>query len=495
MDKISDLKNIVINTLDTNKAEDIVTIDLKDKSSMADFMIIASGTSSRHIQSLSEQVLEKLKDNGFKNSKIEGKESSEWKLVDGIDLIVHIFHPEKRKFYELEKIWSELIPKRESYHMKKIQIYLIIFCTQFLFLEKVNSAEIDIYKKIDLFGEVLEKINKEYVDEINQSESMDSAINGLLQSLDPYSSYMSPEIFEEMQTETSGEFGGLGIEVSMEAGVVKVITPIDDTPASKAGIKAGDYIVKINDVQVQGKSLSEAVDLMRGPVGSGIELTVRRRGAKKALTFNVVREIIEVQSVKSELLENNIGYLRLTSFNDNSSQQIKKQIKKLKKNKNLNSYILDLRNNPGGLLSQAIKISDFFLENGEIVSTKSRKKSENRKWFAKKGDILDGKTLLVLINYGSASASEIVAGALKDHKRAILVGENSYGKGSVQSIIPLKNKGAIRLTVAKYYLPSGKSISEVGVRPDIEVNEEGDDFRIKTDTDNQLNYAIKLLNG
>ena len=379
--------------------------------------------------------------------------------------------------------------------MKKIQVYLIIFCTQFLFLEKVNSAEIDIYKKIDLFGEVLEKINKEYVDEINQSESMDSAINGLLQSLDPYSSYMSPEIFEEMQTETSGEFGGLGIEVSMEAGVVKVITPIDDTPASKAGIKAGDYIVKINDIQVQGKSLSEAVDLMRGPVGSGIELTVRRRGAKKALTFNVVREIIEVQSVKSELLENDIGYLRLTSFNDNSSQQIKKQIKKLKKNKNLNSYILDLRNNPGGLLSQAIKISDFFLENGEIVSTKSRKKSENRKWFAKKGDILDGKTLLVLINYGSASASEIVAGALKDHKRAILVGENSYGKGSVQSIIPLKNRGAIRLTVAKYYLPSGKSISEVGVRPDIEVNEEGDDFRIKTDTDNQLNYAIKLLNG
>ena len=379
--------------------------------------------------------------------------------------------------------------------MKKIKIYLIILFTQFLFLEQVNSAEIDIYKKIDLFGEVLEKINKEYVDEINQSESMDSAINGLLQSLDPYSSYMSPEIFEEMQTETSGEFGGLGIEVSMEAGVVKVITPIDDTPASKAGIKAGDYIVKINDIQVQGKSLSEAVDLMRGPVGSGIELTVRRRGAKKALTFNVVREIIEVQSVKSELLENNIGYLRLTSFNDNSSQQIKKQIKKLKKNKNLNSYILDLRNNPGGLLSQAIKISDFFLENGEIVSTKSRKKSENRKWFARKGDILDGKTLLVLINYGSASASEIVAGALKDHKRAILVGENSYGKGSVQSIIPLKNKGAIRLTVAKYYLPSGKSISEVGVRPDIEVNEEGDDFRIKTDTDNQLNYAIKLLNG
>ena len=379
--------------------------------------------------------------------------------------------------------------------MKKIKFLLLIFFSVFYLNKTVISAEIDIYKKIDLFGEVLEKINKEYVDEFNQSESMDSAINGLLQSLDPYSSYMSPKIFDEMQTETSGEFGGLGIEVSMEAGVVKVISPIDDTPASRAGLKAGDYIVKINDVQVQGKSLSEAVDLMRGPVGSGIELTVRRRGERKALTFNIIREVIQVQSVKSEIIDENIGYIRLTSFNDNSSDQIEKQIKKLNKDKNVNSFILDLRNNPGGLLSQAIKISDFFLENGEIVSTKSRKKSENRKWFAKKGDITDGRTLLVLINYGSASASEIVAGALKDHKRAIIVGENSFGKGSVQSIIPLKNRGAIRLTVAKYYLPSGKSISEVGVRPDIEVNEEGDDFRIKTDTDNQLNYAIKLLNG
>ena len=373
--------------------------------------------------------------------------------------------------------------------MKKV-LTLFLFC--FLF-QQVNSAENNIYKKIDLFGEVLEKINKEYVDEINQSESMDSAINGLLQSLDPYSAYMSPEIFNEMQTETSGEFGGLGIEVSMESGVVKVISPIDDTPASRAGIKAGDYIVKINDVQVQGKSLSEAVDLMRGPVGSGIELTIRRRGERKALIFNVVREIIQIQSVKADILEKNIGYLRLTSFNENSGKQIEREIKKLEKNKDVKSYILDLRNNPGGLLSQAIKISDFFLDNGEIVSTKSRKPSENRKWFAKKGDLTNGKVLIVLINYGSASASEIVAGALKDHKRAILLGENSYGKGSVQSIIPLKNDGAIRLTVAKYYLPSGKSISEVGVSPDIEIDEENDDFRIKTETDNQLEYAIKLL--
>ena len=379
--------------------------------------------------------------------------------------------------------------------MIKESFLKILFLIYIFLIQNVYSIENEIYKKIDLFGEVLEKINKEYVDEINQSESMDSAINGLLQSLDPYSAYMSPEIFNEMQTETSGEFGGLGIEVSMESGVVKVISPIDDTPASKAGIKAGDYIVKIDDTQVQGKSLSEAVDLMRGPVGSGIELTVRRRGEKKALTFTIIREIIEIKSVKADTLEKNIGYIRLTSFNENSAKQIEKEIKKLENNKEIKYYILDLRNNPGGLLSQAIKISDFFLDKGEIVSTKSRKPSENRKWFANQGDLTNGKSIIVLINYGSASASEIVAGALKDHKRAILLGENSYGKGSVQSIIPLKNEGAIRLTVAKYYLPSGKSISEVGVSPDIEIEEETEEFRIKTETDNQLNYAIKLLNG
>ena len=378
--------------------------------------------------------------------------------------------------------------------MIKKNLKIIIFFYLF-FIQTVNSSENEIYNKIDLFGEVLEKINKEYVDEINQSEGMDSAINGLLQSLDPYSAYMSPEIFNEMQTETSGEFGGLGIEVGMESGVVKVISPIDDTPASKAGIKAGDYIVKIDNIQVQGKSLSEAVDLMRGSVGSEIELTVRRRGEKKALTFKIVREVIQIKSVKAELLEKSIGYIRLTSFNENSGKQIKKEIQKFEKNNNAKSYILDLRNNPGGLLSQAIKISDFFLDNGEIVSTKSRKKSENKKWFANKGDLTNGKTLVVLINYGSASASEIVAGALKNHKRAILLGENSYGKGSVQSIIPLKNNGAIRLTVAKYYLPSGESISEIGVSPDIEISEESDNFKIKTETDNQLNYAIKLLKG
>ena len=376
--------------------------------------------------------------------------------------------------------------------MKKLLFIIFIILT---ICQKSFSENKEIYKKIDLFGEVLEKINKEYVDEVDQSKGLDAAINGLLQSLDPYSAYMTPESFEGMQTETSGKFGGLGIEIGMEAGVVKVISPIDNTPASKAGLKAGDYIVKIEGEQVQGKSLMEAVDLMRGPVGSSIEITVRRRGVKKALIFNITREIIQVQSVKSELIDNNIGYIRLTSFNENSSEQINEKVKKLNKNKNLIGYILDLRNNPGGLLSQAIKISDSFLENGEIVSTKSRKISENRKWFAKKGDITGGKTLVVLINYGSASASEIVAGALKDHKRAIILGENSYGKGSVQSIIPLKNNGAIRLTIAKYYLPSGKSISEVGVTPDIEIVEESENFKFNSETDNQLNFAVKLLNG
>jgi len=375
------------------------------------------------------------------------------------------------------------------------KILLILFFSILLLNKSFSKNEEDIYQKIDLFSEVLDKINKEYVDEVNQGKVMDAAINGVLQSLDPYSAYMSPEMFDNMQIETTGEFGGLGIEVGMEAGVVKVISPIDNTPASRAGVKAGDYIVKINETQVQGKSLTEAVELMRGPVGTDIEITVRRVGKKKAIIFNITREIIEIESVKSKILDDKIGYLRLTSFNENSSEQIKNKIKEIKKDKKIKGYILDLRNNPGGLLSQAIRISDFFLDYGEIVSTKSRKRSENRKWFSKKGDLIDGKTLIVLINYGSASASEIVAGALKEHKRAILIGENSYGKGSVQSIIPLKNKGAIRLTISKYYLPSGKSISEVGVTPDIEIEESSDGFAINTDTDNQLNFALKLLNG
>jgi len=315
-----------------------------------------------------------------------------------------------------------------------LTVLTIIFFTSSNNLNAKNEDKL--YEKIDLFGEVLEKVRDEYVDEIDEAEAMDSAINGVLQSLDPYSAYMNPEIFEESQTETSGKFGGLGIEVTMEAGVVKVITPIDDTPASRAGVKAGDYIVRINGEQVQGKTLMEAVNLMRGEIGTSIEITVRRKGLSKAKIFKIVRESIEIKSVVSKIVENKVGYLRLRAFNENSDDQLKKEIKKIEKNKKTIGYILDLRNNPGGLLSQAIKISDMFLNDGEIVSTKGRKRSDNKKYFAKEGDKINGKPLIVLINNGSASASEIVAGALQDQKRAVLLGETTFGKGSVQSIIP-----------------------------------------------------------
>ena len=376
--------------------------------------------------------------------------------------------------------------------MKKIIILSIIFLNSF---NLSAFSKNDLYEKIDLFGEVMENIKKDYVDEVDQAEMMDAAINGVLQSLDPYSAYMSPELFKEMQSDTSGQFGGLGIEIGMEAGVVKVISPIDDTPAAKAGIKAGDYIVKIGKEQVQGKSLMEAVKLMRGPVGSSINLTIRRKNVKKPLEFKITRKIIEVQSVSSEIIskDKNLGYIRLKSFNENSDKQLLKSIKDFEKKSKIKGYILDLRNNPGGLLTQAINITDFFLDDGEIVSTKGRKVSETRKFFSRKGDGIDGKPLIVIINLGSASAAEIVSGALKDHKRAIILGERSYGKGSVQSIIPLKNGGGLRLTISKYYLPSGKSISDVGVLPDIFVEETGNDFKINTDNDNQLKYAVNLL--
>ena len=376
--------------------------------------------------------------------------------------------------------------------MKKIFIFLFL---SFFYTSVVSSNTFndELYKKIDLFAEVLEKIRKEYVDEVDQSELIDNAINGALQSLDPYSAYMDSELFESMETDTKGEFGGLGIEVGMEAGVVKVVAPIDGTPAARAGLKAGDYIVKINGEQVQGKSLMEAVKLMRGPVGSKIDLTIRRKGIKKAFSKTVKREIIEIKSVESKILKKNIGYLKLNAFNSNSSKQLVDQIKNIENKNKTSGYILDLRNNPGGLLTQAINVADFFLDDGEIVSTRGRKSIENRRFFAKKGDKVKGKPLIVLINNGSASASEIVAGALKDHKRAIILGSSTYGKGSVQSIIPLKNGGGIRITISKYYLPSGQSISEVGVKPDIFVDDENDDFQINTDTDSQLNYALKLL--
>ena len=377
--------------------------------------------------------------------------------------------------------------------MKKYLLSIVLILLIFVSEKTYANTSDKLYEKIDLFGEVLEKIKQEYVDEIDQADVMDSAINGVLQSLDPYSAYMNPEIFQSMETDTKGEFGGLGIEIGMEAGVVKVISPIDGTPAEKAGIKAGDYIVKIDGVQVQGKTLMEAVKLMRGPVGSKIGLTIRRKGEKKALEIIIVREIIQVQSVEAKIIKKNIGYLRLKAFNSNSSKQLVEKINKFEIKDKPIGYILDLRNNPGGLLTQAINVTDFFLEDGEIVSTKGRKLIENRRFFARKGDKVKGKPLIVLINEGSASASEIVAGALRDHKRAIVLGESTYGKGSVQSIIPLSDGGGIRITVSKYYLPSGKSISEVGVSPDIFVEEKEEDFRLDSPSDNQLSYAVKLL--
>lgn len=378
--------------------------------------------------------------------------------------------------------------------MKKIYI-LLTFLFLNIFSQNAFSQKKDVlYEKLDLFGDILETINNEYYKQINESDAIDGAINGMLQSLDPYSSYMSPKTFKNMNTETKGEFGGLGIEVTMEGGLVKVITPIDDTPADKAGIKSGDYIIQLDDKQVKGITLDEAVNTMRGKSGTSITLTIRRVNVNEPITIKIVREVIKTKSVISEVKEN-IGYLRLRSFNEKSGDELIDKIKEIKRsNTNISGYILDLRNNPGGLLSQAIKISDAFLDSGEIVSTKGRDPRDIKVYNSKKGDEINGKPLIVLINQGSASASEIVAGALKDHKRAIVVGEKSFGKGSVQSIMPLSNGGGLRLTTAKYYLPSGETIEEIGILPDIKVEQQKDNFKINDSiNDNQLIYALKLL--
>ena len=374
----------------------------------------------------------------------------------------------------------------------KLAIVFLILITQNAESKNDNT----LYEKLDLFSDVLEKINKGYVKEVDQSEVIDGAINGMLQSLDPFSAYMSPESFKNMNVETSGEFGGLGIEVTMESGFVKVITPMEDSPADKMGVKAGDYIIKINEKQVKGLNLMEAVNLMRGKIGTPINITIRRLDVEEDLKFVIVRDKIKVREVSSAIKEN-VGYIRLSAFNEQSGDQLLNKIKDFSKtNKNLNGYILDLRNNPGGLLSQAVKISDAFLDSGEIVSIKGRDKNDIKIYTARKGDALKGKPLIILINRGSASASEIVSGALKDHKRAILLGEKTFGKGSVQTIIPLKNKGGLRLTTAKYYLPSGTSISEIGVEPDIVVKESKENFKINDDRkDNQLEYALNLFRG
>lgn len=377
--------------------------------------------------------------------------------------------------------------------LKFIKITLLLFFISISIVQAKNSTSA-LYEKLDLFSDVLEKIKNEYVDEVDQSEVIDSAVNGMLQSLDPYSSYMNPESFKNMNIETKGEFGGLGIEITMESGFVKVITPIEDSPADKIGVKAGDYIIKINDKQVKGLTLMQAVNLMRGKIGTSINITVRRVDVDDDLKFTIIRDKIKVREVSSSII-NNVGYIRLRAFNEQSGDQLLAKIKDFSKdNNNLTGYILDLRNNPGGLLSQAIQITDAFLDGGEIVSTRGREKNDIKIYTAKRGDVLKGKPLIVLINRGSASASEIVSGALKDHKRAILLGEKSFGKGSVQTIIPLKGNGALRLTTAKYYLPSGNSISEIGVEPDIVVKENKENFKINDGkNDNQLEYALNLL--
>ena len=334
--------------------------------------------------------------------------------------------------------------------LKFIKITLLLFFISISIVQAKNSTSA-LYEKLDLFSDVLEKIKNEYVDEVDQSEVIDSAINGMLQSLDPYSSYMNPESFKNMNIETKGEFGGLGIEITMESGFVKVITPIEDSPADKIGVKAGDYIIKITDKQVKGLTLMQAVNLMRGKIGTSINITVRRVDVDDDLKFTIIRDKIKVREVSSSII-NNVGYIRLRAFNEQSGNQLLAKIKDFSKdNNNLTGYILDLRNNPGGLLSQAIQITETFLDGGEIVSTRGREKNDIKIYTAKRGDALKGKPLIVLINRGSASASEIVSGALKDHKRAILLGEKSFGKGSVQTIIPLKGNGALRLTTAKYY--------------------------------------------
>jgi carboxyl-terminal processing protease len=332
---------------------------------------------------------------------------------------------------------------------------------------KSNS---DTYRQLNLFAEVFERVRSDYVEEVSDETLVESAINGMLSSLDPHSSYLNAKNFQDMQVQTRGEFGGLGIEVTMENGLVKVVSPIDDTPAAKAGLKPNDYITHLDGEPVAGLTLPEAVEKMRGPVNSEIKLTIRREG-KDPFDVSLTRAVVKIQSVKSHLEGDNIGYIRITSFSEQTDSGLESAIKSLKQQagNKLIGYVLDLRNNPGGLLDQAIAVSDAFLERGEIVSTLGRRPDDAQRYNAKPGDIASGLPMVVLINGGSASASEIVAGALQDHKRAILLGTKSFGKGSVQTIIPLPGHGAMRLTTARYYTPSGRSIQAKGIEPDIYV--------------------------
>jgi carboxyl-terminal processing protease len=395
-----------------------------------------------------------------------------------------------------------------------------------------NAAPSDTYRELNLFGDVFERIRSDYVETPDDSQLVESAINGMLNSLDPHSSYLSPKNFKDMQVQTSGKFGGLGIEVTMEEGIVKVVSPIDDTPAAKAGILSGDMITALDGEQVQGMTLNQAVEKMRGGINTPIILTIERKGVDKPFDVKLVRAEITIQSVRSRE-EGQVGYVRITSFNEQTFDGLKAAIEKIQadlgKDK-VQGYVLDLRNNPGGLLDQAIAVSDTFLDRGEIVSTRGRHAEETQRYSSHSGDMTNGKPLIVLINGGSASASEIVAGALQDHRRATMVGTRSFGKGSVQTIIPLGANGALRLTTARYYTPSGRSIQAKGIEPDIEVKENvpadiaaqaadepkgesslkghlngegagaegsGSDAYVPPDAkdDKQLNYALDLIRG
>jgi carboxyl-terminal processing protease len=350
-----------------------------------------------------------------------------------------------------------------------------------------KAAVADTYRQLNLFGDVFERVRSDYVEVPDDSKLIESAINGMLAGLDPHSSYMDPKSFKDMEVETSGEFGGLGIEVTMEDGLIKVVTPIDETPAAKAGILANDLIIKLDDDQVQGMTMNQAVEKMRGPVNTKIKITIMRKGQDKPIEVSLTREVIRVRSVRSQLEGDDVGYIRMTQFTEKTTDGLKKAISDITakmSNDKLKGYILDLRNNPGGLLDQAISVSSAFIQRGEIVSTRGRNPEETQRFTAHGGDLTKGKPLIVLINGGSASASEIVAGALQDQKRATILGTRSFGKGSVQTIIPLGSEnGALRLTTARYFTPSGRSIQAKGIVPDVEVMQDvPEDIKAKTDT-------------
>ncbi len=365
-----------------------------------------------------------------------------------------------------------MIKKISIYNINyNINVFLAFFLIFNICLIEQNLARAEnrqeTYKQLNLFGDVFQRVQEQYVEEVTDKKLIESAISGMLQSLDPHSSYLSPESYKDMQVKTKGKFGGLGIEITMEDGVVKVVSPIDDTPAANAGMKSGDLIIGINGESIRGLSINDAVSQLRGPVGSKVVITVVR-DKKDPFEIEIIRDVIKIRSVRHNIIKN-IGYVRLTTFSDTTTSGLEKSVDEIKKElgEKFQGLILDLRNNPGGLLNQSISVTDSFLNQGEIVSTQGRKDNDTSRIFAKKGDIINGKPMIVLINSGSASASEIVAGALKDHSRAIIVGTRSFGKGSVQSIIPLAGNGAMRLTTARYYTPSGISIQAKGIEPDI----------------------------